>query len=104
LEWPPENSLGRLVKRRNAVSKEDEIRLIAYNIWEQEGCINGKDCENWFRAEAIWQGQQKLFSIKTTTVLEPPIHRVPITPPPTRVELLSSPVKKSVRARNKKKK
>jgi hypothetical protein len=43
------------------VGKEDEIRLIAYNIWKQEGCINGKDREHWFRAEAIWQGQQKFF-------------------------------------------
>ena len=41
------------------MAKEDEIRLIAYNIWEQEGCINGKDCEHWFRAETIWEEQQK---------------------------------------------
>ena len=85
------------------MSKEDEIRLIAYNIWEQEGCINGKDCEHWFRAEAIWQGQLKLFSIKTTTVLESPVPSVLATPPPSRVELLSSPVKRSIRARHKKK-
>ena len=85
------------------MEKQDEIRLIAYNIWEQEGCINGKDCEHWFRAEAIWQGQQKLFSIKTTTVLESPIPSVLITPPPTRTELLSPPAKKNIRARHKKK-
>lgn len=37
------------------MAKEDEIRLIAYTIWEQEGCLNGKDCEHWFKAEAIWE-------------------------------------------------
>jgi hypothetical protein len=33
--------------------------LIAYNIWEQEGCCNGHDCEHWLRAEAIWAQKQK---------------------------------------------
>jgi translation elongation factor EF-1alpha len=37
------------------MAKEEEIRLIAYNIWEQEGCPNGRDCEHWFRAEALWK-------------------------------------------------
>ena len=37
----------------------DEIRLIAYNIWQEEGCQAGRECENWFRAEAIWEEQQK---------------------------------------------
>ena len=41
------------------MGKEDEIRLIAYQIWEEEGCINGRDCEHWLRAESIWQRQQK---------------------------------------------
>ena len=41
------------------MSKEDEIRLIAYNIWEQEDCVHGYDCEHWFRAEAIWKQQHK---------------------------------------------
>jgi hypothetical protein len=41
------------------MGKEDEIRLIAYSIWEQEDCPNGKDCEHWLRAEAIWEDQQK---------------------------------------------
>lgn len=41
------------------MDKEDEIRLIAYNIWELEGCPDGKDCEHWFRAEVIWEQQRK---------------------------------------------
>lgn len=78
------------------MAKEDEIRLIAYNIWEKEGCINGKECEHWFRAEAIWEEQQK-------PLLESPIPSVLITPPPNQIKLLSPPAKKSVRARHKKK-
>ena len=33
--------------------KEDEIRLIAYRIWEQDGFKNSKDWGHWFKAEAI---------------------------------------------------
>lgn len=41
------------------MEREDEVRLIAYRIWEEEGCPNGRDCEHWFRAEIIWEQQQK---------------------------------------------
>jgi hypothetical protein len=39
--------------------KESEIKLIAYSLWELEGCPNGKDCEHWYRAEAIWEEKNK---------------------------------------------
>ena len=41
------------------MGRDDEVRLIAYRIWEEEGCPNGRDCEHWFRAEIIWEQQQK---------------------------------------------
>jgi hypothetical protein len=41
------------------MAKEKEIRLIAYNIWEEENCPHGKDCEHWLRAETIWETQHK---------------------------------------------
>ena len=53
------------------MAKEDEIRLIAYSIWEEEGCVNGKDCEHWFRAEAIWEEKQKPKSVATSTKTQP---------------------------------
>ena len=37
------------------MGREDEIRLIAYEIWEGEGCPIGRDCEHWFRAEVVWE-------------------------------------------------
>ena len=40
------------------MGREDEIRLIAYKIWEEGSCLDGKDCEHWLRAETIWEHQQ----------------------------------------------
>jgi hypothetical protein len=39
--------------------REEEVKLIAYNIWQQQGCPNGRDCEQWFMAESIWEEKQK---------------------------------------------
>lgn len=36
------------------MEREDEIRLIAYSIWEGDGCSDGHDLEHWIKAEAIW--------------------------------------------------
>jgi len=41
------------------MGREDEIRIIAYSIWEEEGCFAGHDCEHWLRAEVIWEEKQK---------------------------------------------
>jgi len=41
------------------MGREDEIRLMAYSIWEQEGCYDGHDVEHWLRAEATWEEKQK---------------------------------------------
>jgi hypothetical protein len=41
------------------MGREDEIKEIAYCLWEQEGCCNGRDLEHWFRAEVIWVEKQK---------------------------------------------
>ena len=40
------------------MGREDEIRLIAYSIWEQEGRCDGRDCEHWLKAEVIWEENQ----------------------------------------------
>jgi hypothetical protein len=49
------------------MGKEDEIRLIAYSIWEEENCQDGRDCEHWIRAEAIWEEKQKNAAASTDT-------------------------------------
>jgi len=45
------------------MGKEDEIRVIAYTIWQQEGCCDGHDVEQWLRAEAVWQQRQLPVSV-----------------------------------------
>jgi hypothetical protein len=37
------------------MERGEEIRQIAYQVWEEEGRPNGRDLEHWLRAEAIWQ-------------------------------------------------
>ncbi len=41
------------------MEREEEIRGMAYYIWENEGCIHGHDIDHWLKAEAIWEEQQK---------------------------------------------
>lgn len=60
------NELRRTAK--NTVSKfrfgslganrDEEIRLIAYRLWQDEGCPHGRHLEHWAKAEAIWQERQ----------------------------------------------
>jgi len=40
------------------MSREDEIRIIAYTIWQEEGCCDGQHVEHWQRAEVIWEERQ----------------------------------------------
>ena len=57
------------------MAREDEVRLIAYNVWEQEGCPNGRDCEHWFMAEAIWEEQQAKAATSKRTAAKTPASR-----------------------------
>ena len=34
---------------------EQEVQLIAYHIWEEQGHPHGHDVEHWLKAEAAWQ-------------------------------------------------
>ena len=37
---------------------DDEVRQIAYKIWEEEGYPQGRDQEHWYKAEATLQERQ----------------------------------------------
>ena len=39
------------------MEREEEIRLIAYQIWVEEGYPHGKDHEHWVIAEEIWESR-----------------------------------------------
>jgi hypothetical protein len=45
--------------RRNEMGREDEIRTIAYHIWEDEGRGDGRDFGHWLKAEMVWEEEQK---------------------------------------------
>lgn len=42
----------------NNGEREEEIRRIAYKLWEEDGRPEGRDLEHYFRAEAIWKERQ----------------------------------------------
>ena len=41
------------------MGREDEIRMIAYALWVQDGYSHGRAIEHWLRAETIWEHNQK---------------------------------------------
>ena len=38
---------------------DDEVRAIAYHIWEEEGRPSGRDLDHWLKAEAIWNEREE---------------------------------------------
>jgi len=45
------------------MERENEVRCIAYTIWQEEGCPNGCDYKHWVRAESIWEGQHAIIAV-----------------------------------------
>jgi hypothetical protein len=41
------------------MGREDEVRCIAYSIWQEAGCPSGCDYEYWFKAESMWENKQE---------------------------------------------
>jgi hypothetical protein len=39
------------------MEREQEIRGLAYKIWEEEGCPHGRNVEHWLKAEAMLQSR-----------------------------------------------
>lgn len=39
------------------MAREEEVRTIAYGIWEQDGRPDGRDVDHWLRAEVAWEAQ-----------------------------------------------
>ena len=50
---------GALSRFKGEADREEEIRLIAYRIWEEEGRPHGRDWEHWRKAEGLWEGQHR---------------------------------------------
>jgi hypothetical protein len=39
--------------------REDEIRIIAYALWVQDGCNHKNAVKHWLQAETIWEQNRK---------------------------------------------
>jgi len=53
---------GTMAKVREAIAKpkrDEEIRQIAYYLWRDEGCPDGRHLDHWFKAESIWHARQE---------------------------------------------
>lgn len=49
------------------MERQEEIQVIAYSLWQKEGCPEGRHLDHWLKAEAMWreQGNQE-HSVKRT--------------------------------------
>ena len=47
------------------MERQEEIQKIAYSIWQNDGCPEGRHLNHWLKAEAMWgeQGNQE-YSVK----------------------------------------
>ena len=62
------------------MAMEEQIRALAYTIWEQEGCPEGKHEEHYYRAKQILEEKEATSGVD----LEPPpsVINLPPTPSP----------------------
>ena len=37
------------------IERDEEIREVAYRIWQEEGCPHGQDVQHWLKAQMIWE-------------------------------------------------
>jgi Protein of unknown function (DUF2934) len=40
-------------------NRDEEIRQVAYKLWQEEGCPDGYDVEHWLKAETICQEEKR---------------------------------------------
>jgi len=58
---------------------EEQIRALAYSIWEQEGCPEGKHEEHYYRAKQILEEQEANSGVSFEP--PPPVINLPPSPP-----------------------
>jgi hypothetical protein len=79
--------------------KDEDIKKLAFSIWEEEGRPDGKDVEHYIRAKKILEEREANRIIELAPV--PPA--VALAQPPQNIPLPLAPTKRSIRARHKKK-
>jgi len=63
---------------------EEAVRKRSYRIWQREGCVEGKSCEHWLRAEAELEAELQVSYPKPGELLRTVIARPPISQRPQR--------------------
>ena len=38
-----------------AIDRDEEVRQLAYRIWQEAGCPNGSDLQHWLQATELWR-------------------------------------------------
>jgi len=74
---------------------EDEIKELAYRIWEEEGRPEGKDVENYYRAVKILEEQEAARSPALIRAPQPVVQLPPAAPATPQKHLVSGRVTKA---------
>ena len=64
------------------MATDEQIKVKAYSIWEQEGRPEGKDLEHYYRAKQILEERQVSF---LTELTPSPISKLPRRPAPPKL-------------------
>jgi Protein of unknown function (DUF2934) len=62
--------------------KDEDIRKMAYSIWEKEGRPAGKDAEHYYGAKKILEGQEAASATANQSVLPESTFQSPSAPKP----------------------
>ncbi len=60
----------------------EQIKELAYSIWEREGCPEGKDAEHYYRAKKILEEQEAASSAANKSVPPASTIKPPSAPQP----------------------
>ena len=41
------------------MNRDEEIRQVAYKLWQEEGCPDGYEVKHWLKAETIWLEEKR---------------------------------------------
>jgi Protein of unknown function (DUF2934) len=52
------NTMAKVRKAIATPRRDEEISQVAYKLWQDEGCPDGRNMEHWSKAESIWQARQ----------------------------------------------
>jgi len=46
------------------MNTDNDVAIIAYELWLKSGCVHGRDCEHWLEAEKIAKQGQAVKKVK----------------------------------------